>query len=304
MDANSLDCVSVANEVILDIDGTMLATITTSVSSSFGQFSRIAWVSTTYAMGASISQPLSGHLTDVFGRRPGLTISYSLFATGTLLCGVSVYAKTLDMFLAGRVIAGLGGGSLTSIISFVESDLVPLKDRALIEGIGNVVYGSVNALGGFYGGSIAGSIGWQWAFLAQLPVIAVDILLSLFFLRIPAPKRQVAVEGQPQQLKKEITVDYVGCLCVLLTMVFLQLALNDGSNNFSWTSGLVISSFVIAGGSAILLVYWDIRRATKPVLPFRHLMKRTIAASQLSFFFNSISVAVIIYYVPIYLEIV
>lgn len=282
----------------------MLATITSSVAGSFGQFSRIAWVSTTYAMGASISQPLSGHLTDIFGRRSGLMISYALFATGTLLCGVSVYAKTLDMFLAGRVIAGLGGGSLTSIISFVESDLVPLKDRALIEGVGNVVYGSVNALGGFYGGSIAGSIGWQWAFLAQLPVIAVDIVLALFFLRIPVSKHELAVEGQPQLPTKKLTVDYVGCTCVLLTMVFLQLALNDGSNNSSWTSGLVISSFVIAGGSATLLVYWDIQWAIKPVLPFRHLMKRTIAASQLSYFFNSISVAIVIYYVPIYLEIV
>lgn len=124
----------------------MLATITATVAGSFGQFSRIAWVFTTYATGASIFQPLSGHLTDVFGRRSGLMVSYGLFTVVTLLCGVLSYARALDVFLAGRVIAGLDGGSLTSTISFVESDLVPLKDRAL---------------GGFYAGSIAGSAGWQ-----------------------------------------------------------------------------------------------------------------------------------------------
>lgn len=137
----------------------MLATITATVAGSFGEFSRIAWISTTYATGASIPQPQSGHLTDVFGRRSGLMISYGLFAMGTVLCGVSFYAKKLGIFLAGRVIAGLGGGSISSIISFIESDLVPLKDRALIEGVGNVVFGAVNALGGFYGGSISGAIG-------------------------------------------------------------------------------------------------------------------------------------------------
>lgn len=275
----------------------MLATITATIAGSFGDFSRIAWVSTTYAMGASISQPLSGHLTDVFGRRSGLIVSYGLFAAGTLLCGISFYAKTLKMFLAGRVIAGLGGGSLMSTVSFVESDLVPLKDRALIEGIGNIVFGSVNALGGFYGGSVSGSIGWQWAFLVQLPVIVIDIALAFFLLRVPARP------GAQRQPEKKITVDCVGCVCVLLTMVFLQLALNDGSNDSSWASGLVISSFIIAGGSFILLVYWDTRRAIQPVIPLRHLMKRTIAASQLSFFFNSIAVAIVIYYVPIYLEV-
>lgn len=133
--------------------------------------------------------------------------------------------------------------------------LVPLKDRALIEGVGNVVYGAVNALGGFYGGSIAGSAGWQWAFLVQLPVIALDILLALFWLRIP-PARQPPLANSAKKTNKTAgAVDYVGCVCVLLTMVFLQLAVNDGSNDSSWASGLVISSFVVAGGIALLLVY-------------------------------------------------
>lgn len=195
-------------------DGTMLATITATVAGSFGEFSRIAWVSTTYAMGASISQPLSGHLTDVFGRRAGLLVSYALFA--------------------------------------------------------------------------------------------VDILLALFCLRLPAPPSSppTRAPASPPPAPQKKRVDYLGCLCVLLTMVFLQLALNDGGNDSNWASGLVASSFVIAGGSAVLLVYWDTRRAVNPVLPFRHLLQRTIAASQLSFFFNSMSVAIVIYYVPMYLEIV
>lgn len=127
----------------------------------------------------------------------------------------------------------------------------------------------------------------------------IDILLALFCLRV-LTQTAAAVKGQPA---KKINVDYVGCFRVLLTMVFLQVTLNDGGNNSNWTIGLVISSFIIADGSAILLVYWDTQRASKPVLPFRNFMNRAMAASQLSFFFSRIAVAIVIYYVPIYLEV-
>ena len=139
----------------------MLATISASISSSFGSFSKLSWIATTFSIGASISQPLSGHLTDVFGRRKGLVLCYGLFAIGTLACGLSEHR--LWMFLSGRVVQGLGGGALCSITSFIESDLVPLRKRALIEGIGNIAYGATLALGGVYGGSINEAIGWKWA---------------------------------------------------------------------------------------------------------------------------------------------
>ena len=134
----------------------MLATISGPISTSFNSFSKLSWIQTTFLIGASVSQPLSGQLTDIYGRRKGLMACYGLFATGTLLCGL---APALWVFFLGRIIQGLGGGAIVSITAFVESDLVPLRKRSLIEGLGNIAYGITLALGGVYGGAINDAIG-------------------------------------------------------------------------------------------------------------------------------------------------
>jgi MFS family permease len=102
----------------------MLATISSPISSLFGAFEQLSWILTMYAIGSAISQPLLGHLTDIFGRRKGLIVYYILFSLGTLLCGLSTH---LWLFLTGRIIQGLGGGALVSITLFIKSDLVPLR---------------------------------------------------------------------------------------------------------------------------------------------------------------------------------
>jgi MFS family permease len=147
----------------------MLAIISSPISSSFGSFTQLSWILTTMTIGQAISQPLSGHLTDIFGRRKGLIVCYILFIIGTLQCGLSTH---LWLFLTGRIIQGLGTGSLASITSFIESDLVPLRKRALIEGIGNVAYGATLALGGIYGGAINEAIGWKVSIMEFLKFFA------------------------------------------------------------------------------------------------------------------------------------
>lgn len=65
------------------------------------------------------------------------------------MCGV---APTAGWMVAGRVIAGSGGGCLNTVSVFIASDLVPLRRRGVWQGITNLVYGSGMALGGVFGG--------------------------------------------------------------------------------------------------------------------------------------------------------
>jgi MFS family permease len=268
----------------------MLATISSPISSSFGAFEQLSWILTAYAIGSAISQPLSGHLTDIFGRRKGLVVCYILFTLGTLLCGLSTH---LWLFLTGRIIQGLGGGALASITSFIESDLVPLRKRALIEGIGNIAFGATLALGGIYGGAINHAIGWKWAFLIQVPVIALDAILVICSIRIPNKEHKSSSSG---------SIDYIGCVLLLLSIIFFQYGLNAGSS-VSWNTPLVISSITLAGAGFAAFIYYDLFHASNPVLPLKACMHRTIASSQLSFFFNSAATAAILFYVPIYLQV-
>jgi MFS family permease len=269
----------------------MIATISASISSSFGSFSKLSWIAATFTIASTVSVPLSGHLTDIFGRRKGLILCYALFTLGTLACGLSEHR--LWLFLTGRVIQGLGGGALCSITSFIESDLVPLRKRALIEGIGNIAYGATLALGGVYGGAITEKLGWKWAFLIQVPVIAIDAILVTLVLKVG---REKSSNSMPR------SIDWVGCVLIVLVIVFFQYGLNSGSTGV-WNTPLVIVSLAIAGVGFAVFIFWDFARASNPVLPIRIMLQRTIASSQLSFFFASASSLGIMYYVPIYLQV-
>lgn len=81
------------------------------------------------------------------------------------MCGL---AKNEYTMIVGRVIAGAGGGGMTTISSIVASDLVPLRKRGIVQGGGNLSYGAGAALGGVFGGFIHDRIGWRWAFLVQV----------------------------------------------------------------------------------------------------------------------------------------
>ena len=133
------------------VDSTIIATLAAPISSSFDSQSLLSWLASAYLIANAACQPLSGRLTDIFGRGTGLVFSNVFFAAGNLICGL---AKSEWVMIFGRVISGMGGGGLMAISTFVGSDLVPLRKRGLIQGLGNVVFGSGAGLGAIFGGWI------------------------------------------------------------------------------------------------------------------------------------------------------
>ena len=157
------------------VDITLIATLTSPISASFGSLGLISWLASAYFIANAALQSLSGKLTDIFGRRAGLIFSNLLFAAGNLICGLAIRSWVV---IAGRVIAGCGGGGLTTIVTFVASDLIPLRKRALRQGYNNLCFGVGAGLGGIFGGWVNDVWGWRWAFLAQVPVTAASLILG------------------------------------------------------------------------------------------------------------------------------
>lgn len=120
------------------MDSTIVATLSAPIATSFDSFSLLSWIGSAYLIANAAIQPISGRLTDIFSRRTGLIYANIFFAVGNLICGL---AWTRWMMIFGRVIAGVGGGGLTAISTFLASDLVPLRRRGLWQGFGNVIYG-------------------------------------------------------------------------------------------------------------------------------------------------------------------
>ncbi|PYI36610.1 MFS general substrate transporter [Aspergillus indologenus CBS 114.80] len=273
------------------LDTTIVATLSAPISSSFHSLSLLSWLATSYLISNAAFQPLSGRLTDIFSRRAGLVFSNVFFAAGTLMCGL---AKSEGAIIAGRVIAGIGGGGLTAISTIINSDLVPLRKRGIWQGIGNICYGAGSGLGGVFGGWINDTLGWRWAFLIQVPFIVVSGILVTVMVKVPVKDTDDA------KLKR---VDFFGALTLVTTLVLFLLGLNTGGNQVPWTHPLILVSLPLSAVSFALFLYIEAKIAAEPVIPVRLLLDRTVFSACLTNWFSTMTVFGLLFYLPLFFQV-
>ena len=260
------------------------------ISSSFSSLKTLSWIGSAYLIGQSVTQPLSGRLTDIFGRREGLLLCNVVFGLGTLLCGV---APSESVLITGRTIAGLGGGAMVTICMFVAGDLVPLRKRGVLQGIGNIVIGAGSGIGGLLGGWINGLAGWRVAFLVQVPFLIVGTVMVFFTVKVPIKKMEKSA------LKR---VDYLGSLTLTGALVLFLSGLNTGGNVLPWTHPLVLTALPLSLIFLLIFIYIEERWALEPIIPIRLLLNRTVASACLSYWFAFMAYYGLTYYMPVYLQ--
>ena len=199
------------------------------------------------------------------------------------------------MEIAGRVIAGMGGGCLNTISVFIASDLVPLRKRGVWQGISNIVFGMGMGLGGVFGGAIHQRFGWRYAFYIQVPFIAIAGLAGCLTIDVPVKETDKA---------KIQRVDFLGAFTLVATLVLLLLGLNSGGNIVPWNHPLVYVSLPLSLISLFAFIYIEERVATEPVIPVRLLLDRSVMAACLTNWFITMAVYALLYYGPIYFQIV
>ncbi|QDS72312.1 hypothetical protein FKW77_007509 [Venturia effusa] len=273
------------------LDGTIIATLSTPISNSFNSFTLLSWLASAYFIANAALQPISGRLTDIFGRRAGLVFSNAFFFAGNLICGL---AKDEWFMILGRVVAGMGGGGLMAISTFVGSDLVPLRQRGLIQGLGNVCYGLGGGLGGVYGGWINSFAGWRFAFYFQLPLIAISGVLVAFMVKIPVKEKNIS------RLKR---VDFLGAFTLVSTLVLLLVGLNSGGNIVPWSHPVVLATLPLSAVGLLVFIFVENRVASEPVIPVRLLLHRTVACACLTNWFTTMAAFMLLYYAPVYFQI-
>lgn len=234
---------------------------------------------------------MSGRLTDIYSRRAGLIFSNIFFGLGNLICGL---ANSEGAIITGRIVAGVGGGGLTAISTFVTSDLVPLRKRGVWQGIGNICFGAGSGLGGVFGGWINDTLGWRWAFLIQVPFLVVSCVLVAWKVKVPAKHNDEA------KLKR---VDFLGAITLVSTLVLLLLGLNAGGNQVPWTHPLVLTSLPLSAVSLGVFIYIEANVASEPVIPVRLLLDRTVFSACVTNWFSTMAVFGLLFYLPLFFQV-
>lgn len=273
-------------------DSTIIATLSGPITSEFKSLSLMSWLATAYLISNAACQPISGRLTDIVGRGPGLVFCNLMFAAGNLICGL---AHDENSMILGRVVAGIGGGGLMSISTFIGSDLIPLRQRGIIQGIGNICYGSGAMLGGIFGGLISDhtKLGWRLAFLIQVPPVILSAVAVGILVKIP-----------PKQSDKSFLarIDYGGVLLTVSFLVLLLLGLNSGGNKVPWTHPLPLTTIPLSLVVFAGFLWWE-SKARQPIIPVKLLMTRTILGACISNLLCAMVVMTGLFYVPLYLQV-
>lgn len=196
--------------------------------------------------------------------------------------------------IAGRVVAGMGGGGLMAISTFVASDLVPLRKRGVVQGWGNVCYGTGAGLGGVVGGWVNDVWGWRVAFLAQVPLVVISGVLVWFLVDVPAKKSEKS---------KLSRVDFLGAGTIVLTLVLLLLGLNSGGNVVPWRHPLVLVTLPLSLVALLAFIYIEANIASEPVIPVRLLLHRTVAAACMTNWFTTMATFMVLFYIPIFFQV-
>ncbi|KAI1359241.1 major facilitator superfamily domain-containing protein [Xylaria arbuscula] len=273
-------------------DTTVIATLSGPISSEFNSLRLLSWLATAYLISNAAAQPISGRLTDIFGRGPGLVFANLAFTAGNLICAL---ATSQQAMIIGRLIAGIGGGGLMSIPTFLASDLIPLRKRGVVGGIANIWYGCGTMTGAVLGGYLNdhSSMGWRLAFLIQVPPSFISAIIVYFLVKVP-PK-----QSDKTYLKR---IDFGGVLLTTLSLTLLVLGLSFGGNVVPWTHPLPPTAILLSCGVFVALFRWE-QTAVQPIIPVKLLYNRTVLTSCLASIFCSAVALTSVFYIPLYLQV-
>ena len=276
------------------LDGTIVVTLISSISSSFKASEKSGWLSTSYLLSVCAFSSIYGRLSDIIGRKGALLVALTFFTAGTCLCAV---AKSMDALLVARFVAGIGGGGLLTTSSICMTDLVPLRQRGLWQGITNILFGSASALGGPLGGFINDAFGWRTAFGFQVPFLLVGAVCIGTFVNIPLQQSEQSWQ------KKLGRIDYLGSLglissssCLLLAMSFLSGSLLPFSHPLVW--GFLLG-FLVTAVLFVVVEGWVVR---EPVMPLSLLTRKSPALIGASYFLGSFAHFATIFHFPLWFQ--
>ncbi len=272
-------------QVMGSLDGTIVATALPTITDELGGFSRVTWVITAYVLGVVATMPLYGKIGDLYGRRRVLLVAIALFLAASAGCGL---APTMDTLLVARFVQGLGGGGLGALTMAVIADVVPARQLGRWMGYQGVIFAVASVSGPLVGGFFVDHLSWRWAFLINLPVGAVSMLVVVT--RLKLPYRRV-----PHAL------DWRGSVLLASSLAGLVLIATLGGNEVPWGSGRMVA--LAAGTVALFLLFLRQEgRAQEPVLPLSLLRDGVMRVCVVVNFTSGLLLWCGIFFIPLFVQ--
>ncbi|MEU7866831.1 DHA2 family efflux MFS transporter permease subunit [Dactylosporangium sp. NPDC049140] len=275
------------------LDQTIVSTAMRTIADDLGGFSLQAWATTAFLITSTISTPLYGKLSDIYGRKPFILFSIGIFIVGSVLCGIATSIYELAAF---RAVQGIGAGGLFSLAFAIIGDVVPPRERAKYQGYFLAVFGTSSVLGpvlgGFFAGAdkIVGITGWRWIFYINVPIAAAAFFVVMRFLHIP-------------HRRQDHRIDWPGAVALIVCLVPLLTVAEQG-REWGWGSGRSLLCYGIGAVGLVLFLLAEAAYKDEALLPMRLFKGRTFSVASTASFILGMAMFGGLLTLPLYLQIV
>lgn len=257
---------------LVALDQTIVATALGRIVEEFNAFDSLSWVVTAYLLTTTITVPIAGKMSDLFGRRVLLLIGVAVFTIGSLFSGTS---ETINQLILWRAFQGIGGGIITANAFTIIGDLFSARERGRWQGFIGAVFGLSSVVGPLLGGWLTDphlimglTTNWRWTFWINVPIgIIAFIVIAVFS---PALKHGT-----------KPVVDYLGAAFLTVALGVFVLAIDNTEQIFAdlldvtgmTVTALKLIMYAIVAVATVLFIIVE-RRAAQPILPLEFFKNR------------------------------
>ncbi|WP_233235754.1 MDR family MFS transporter [Bordetella sp. LUAb4] len=274
--------------LLASLDQTVVIPAVPAIASDLNGFGHLSWIVAAYLIAATVTTPIYGKLSDIYGRRGMLTVSIGLFIVTSVMCAM---AQTLDQLIWFRALQGLGGGGLMSLAQAAIADVVAPRQRGRYQGYLAAVWGVASIAGPLVGGYVSEHLSWRWLFWMNLPLGLVAMYSCNRGLRT------LKAKGGKARL------DLLGSLLLALTIVSCLLALSWGGAAYAWLSPEIMG-LVLLTVLALIALVWQEKRARDPLLPPRMFANKTFTCGVAVSSTGALAIFLCIFSLPLYFQLV
>ncbi|WGD37179.1 MDR family MFS transporter [Lysinibacter sp. HNR] len=275
------------------LDQTVVSTSMRTIADDLDGLSLQAWVTTAYLITSTVSTPIYGKLSDIYGRRVLFIIAIVLFISGSILASLS---STMYQLAAFRAFQGLGAGGLMALPLAIMGDILAPRQRAKYQGFFLAVYGIASVVGPILGGLLSGTPhilgipGWRWVFLINVPVAIIAIIVVIALLRYPFIKRQSVI-------------DWWGALTIIIGVVPLLVVAEQG-RTWGWVSPRALLCYSVSIVGIIAFILCEKKAGESALIPLKLFRHPTFRMATIIGLFVGFAMFGALLMVPLYLQLV
>jgi EmrB/QacA subfamily drug resistance transporter len=275
------------------LDQMIVGTAIRTIADDLHGLSIQAWATTAYLITSTITTPLYGKLSDMYGRKPFFLTAIILFIVGSIAC---TFATDMYQLAAFRGFQGLGAGGLMALAFAIIGDILAPRERAKYQGYFIAVFGTSSVLGPVLGGFFAGQSeilglpGWRWVFLVNVPIAAVALIVVAKVLNVPHTPRKHRI-------------DWPGALALVICLVPLLVIAEQG-REWGWGSPRAIACYVLGGLGLILFILAERWAGEDALLPLRLFRNGVFSLLSIGGFWIGMAMFGGMAMIPLYLQIV